>query len=57
MGMGLMRKIDRSCFSWMVRIVLRVGDSKASACELRTLQKGRGHYPLDLRIEDEVGMG
>ena len=58
MGTGLMRKIDGICFSWTVRIVLRVGDSKVSACELRTPQKGRGHYPLVLRIEDiedEVG--
>ena len=46
MGIGLMRKIDGSCFSWTVRIVLGVGDSKVSACELRMLQKGRGTIPL-----------
>ena len=46
MGTGLMRKIDGSCFSWTVRIVLAVGDSKMSACKLRTLQKVRGTIPL-----------
>ena len=46
MGTGLMHKINGSCFSWMVRIVLGVGDSKVSACKLRMLQKGRGTIPL-----------
>ena len=40
MGTGLMRKIDRSCFFWTVRIVPGVGDSKVSACKLRTLPSG-----------------
>ena len=41
-----MRKIDGSCFSWKVRIVLKVGDSKASACELKMLQECRHTVPL-----------
>ena len=49
MGTGLM--INRSCFSWMVRIVLGVGDSKVSACKLRTLEKGRG---LSLRPKNRI---
>ena len=41
-----MRKIDGRCLSWNVRIVLKVGDSKASACKLRTLQECRDTVPL-----------
>ena len=45
-GTGLMRKIDGNYFSGMMRTSCRVGDSKASACELGMLQKGKGTIPL-----------
>ena len=45
-GTGLMRKIDGNYFSGMMHMLCRVGDSKASACELGTLQKGKGTIPL-----------
>ena len=41
-----MRKIDVSCLSGVVRIVLRAEDSRSRACELGMLQKGRGTIPL-----------
>ena len=52
-----MRKIDGSCFSWKVRIVPKVGNSKASACELRKFQECWDTAPFDLRIVVEVGTG